>query len=118
MKYDIEEITPYARWITALDENSEEIAAFEKKVVGIVEKYYKKSRREIDAAVESLTKKTGLDWDVWMDDIDITRLQDVGDFTDHVREYSIKQIMKNVEYDAVQEAIMRRLEWKPSYQTL
>jgi hypothetical protein len=107
VKYNIEEITPYTRWITALDDNSEEIAAFEKKVVGIVEKYYKKAGKEIDAEVAALSNKTGFDWDVWMSDIDIMQLQDVGDFTEHVREYCIKQIMKNIQYDVVQEAINR-----------
>jgi hypothetical protein len=97
MRYDIEEITPYTRWITVLDDNAEDIAAFEKKVVAIVEKYYTKAGKEIDAAVASLTKKTGYDWDVWLEDIDIMQLQDVGDFSDHVREYSIKQILNNIQ---------------------
>ena len=97
MRYDIEEITPYTRWITVLDDNAEDIAAFEKKVVDIVEKYYTKAGKEIDAAVAALSKKTECDWDVWMDDIDIMQLQDVGDFSDHIREYSIKQIIKNIQ---------------------
>ena len=97
MRYNIIEITPYARWIAAVDDNSKEIVAFEKKVAAIVEKYYTKAGKEIDAAVAALSKKTGYDWDVWMEDIDIMQLDDVGDFSDHVREYSIKQILNNIQ---------------------
>ena len=95
MKTNFENITPFTRWITDVDNYDEEISRFEEKAAKIVNKYYEKMRSEILKEIEVLNKETEIEWNCWIDTMDdISILADEGEFKELIRRDSLKTIME------------------------
>jgi hypothetical protein len=95
MKTDYENITPFTRWITDVDDYDEEISRFEEKAAKIVNKYYEKMRSEILKEIEVLNKESEIEWNCWIDTMDdISVLGDEGEFKAVIRSESLKQIIE------------------------
>ena len=95
MKTNFENITPFTRWITDVDNYDEEISRFEEKAAKIINKYYEKMRSEILKEIEVLNKETEIEWNCWIDTMDdISILADEGGFKELIRRDSLKTIME------------------------
>jgi hypothetical protein len=89
-------IIPFTRWITNVDDYEEEILTFEKKASAIVNKYWGKMTDEIRKEIKALNKETEIEWDCWIDTIDdISVLHEEGAFKSLIIEESLQEILKH-----------------------
>jgi hypothetical protein len=99
MNTNYENITPFTRWITNVEDYDKEISRFEEKASKIVSKYYEKMRSEISKEIEVLNKETDIEWNCWIDTMDdISILEEVGEFKELIRFDSLKEIMKEANH--------------------
>lgn len=95
MKTNYENITPFTRWITNVEDYNEEISRFEEKAAKIVNKYYEKMHSEILEEIQVLNKETDIEWNCWIDTMDdVSILEDEGEFKELIRRYSLKAILE------------------------
>jgi hypothetical protein len=100
MKTDYENITPFTRWITHVDDYDKEVSRFEEKAAKIVNKYYEKMQVEILKEIEVLNKETGIEWNCWIDTLDdVSILCDEGEFKALIRNYSLKHIIEQAKHE-------------------
>ena len=100
MKINYENITPFTRWITDVENYNEEISRFEEKAAKIVNKYYEKMHSEILKEIQTLNIETEMKWDCWIDTMDdISVLGDEGEFKELIRRASLKAILEEAKQE-------------------